>query len=189
MAKKQLMIYQIKITLKGSKPPIWRRLEVSADIRLNDLHDVIQDAMGWFDCHLHHFEQNSIYYAPIHSPDGMPLDDFGDHNEAKFKLSQLLTTPKQNLEYLYDMGDSWAHSITLEKVLEPDPAKKYPLCSKGRGACPPEDCGGIWGYYELLETLNDPNHSEHNDMLKWHGKIHLDEFDLEATNTQLAKYH
>jgi hypothetical protein len=189
MSKKPTSIYQLKISLKGSKPLIWRRLEVAADIRLSDLHDVIQTAMGWFDCHLHHFAQQRIFYSPRNAPDGTPLDGFDDFDEAKFKLHQLLKNPKQSIEYLYDMGDSWRHAVTLEKILEPQPDKNYPLCSKGSGACPPEDCGGIWGYQELLKILSDPSHPEYEDMLEWNGEINPDEFDLESTNTQLSKLH
>jgi hypothetical protein len=185
MATKQLRsIYQIKISLIGAKPPIWRTILVPSDLRLDAFHDVIQTVMGWRDCHLHQFIENNVYY-------GIPDDKFGMEieDEAKFKLFHLLKKEKDTIKYEYDFGDSWEHKILLEKILPYDGKTVLPVCIKGKRACPPEDCGGIWGYEELLETISNPKHPDHEDMLEWlGGEFDPEEFDLEQINGDLAKY-
>jgi hypothetical protein len=177
-------IYQIKITLIGAKPPIWRTVLVSGDIGLSAFHEVIQKTMGWRNCHLHQFIANNVFY-------GIPDDDFGMEieDETKYKISHLLKKEKDTIKYEYDFGDSWEHKILLEKVLPFDGKTALPVCSKGKRACPPEDCGGIWGYEELLEAISDPRHPEHESMLEWlGGEFDPEEFDLEDINEDLAKY-
>lgn len=180
-------IYQLKILLKGSKPPIWRRVLVPNDIRLDKLHEVIQESMGWFNYHLHHFYDGGKYYQiPFDEDDGFwgepPLD------EREYKLYQLLKEEKQKLSYEYDFGDGWEHTITLEKVLPFDSDKKLPLCVKGKRACPPEDCGGIWGYEHLQEVISDPNNEEYEDMIEWLGEGFDSEYlDIEEVNELLEK--
>ena len=185
MTTKQLRsIYQIKISLIGAKPPIWRTILVPSDLRLDAFHDVIQIAMGWRDCHLHQFIENNVFY-------GIPDDEFGMEieDEAKFKLFHLLKKEKDTIKYEYDFGDSWEHKILLEKILPDDGKTVLPVCIKGKRACPPEDCGGIWGYEELLETISNPKHPDHEDMLEWlGGEFDPEEFDLEEINGDLAKY-
>jgi len=185
VATKQLQsIYQIKISLIGAKPPIWRTVLVAGDLGLGAFHDVIQVAMGWTDSHLHQFMDNKKIY-------GIPDDDFGmeTEDESKYKLSQLLQKEKDTLTYEYDFGDSWEHKILLEKILPYDSNTLLPVCIKGKRACPPEDCGGIWGYEELLETISDPEHPDHEEMLEWlGGEWDPDEFDLEEINEDLAEY-
>lgn len=185
MATKQLKsIYQIKISLIGAKPPIWRTVLVSSDLGLGAFHDVIQAAMGWTDSHLHQFFDNEKSY-------GIPDDDFEleTEDEADYKLSQLLKKEKETLTYEYDFGDSWEHKILLEKILPFDTHTVLPVCIKGKRACPPEDCGGIWGYEELLEIISDPEHPEHESMLEWlGGDFDPDEFNLEEINEDLAEY-
>ncbi len=166
MTIKQLRsIYQLKISLEGSKPPIWRRLLVPSDIKLNLCHVAIQISMGWTDSHLHQFiTQDREFY-------GIKDDDFDLEvkDESKFRLSHILKTEKDNLIYEYDFGDSWVHKVTLEKILPFDINKKLPYCVTGKRACPPEDCGGIWGYADLLAILEDPKHEEYKEMLDWLG--------------------
>jgi Plasmid pRiA4b ORF-3-like protein len=185
MTTKQLRsIYQIKISLIGAKPPIWRTILVPSDLRLDAFHDVIQIVMGWRNCHLHQFIQNNVFY-------GIPDDEFGMEieDEAKFKLFHLLKKEKDTIKYEYDFGDSWEHKILLEKILPDDGKTVLPVCIKGKRACPPEDCGGIWGYEELLETISNPKHPDHEDMLEWlGGEFDPEEFDLEEINGNLAKY-
>ncbi len=177
MAIKQLpSIYQIKITLQGSKPPIWRRILISDAIKLDEFHEVIQIVMGWENYHLHQFRHGEIFY-------GVPNEDFDDSglelkDETKYKLSDLLKAEKSSVMYEYDFGDGWEHKIVLEKILPFDSTIQLPQCIKGKRACPPEDCGGIWGYESLLESLNDKKHLEHEDMLEWLGE----EFDAEYFN-------
>jgi hypothetical protein len=182
--KQSKSIYQIKISLIGVKPPIWRTVLVSGDIDLETFHDVIQLAMGWTDSHLHQFIANNVFY-------GIPDDDFELEMEdgTQYKLSQLLQKEKDTLIYEYDFGDSWEHKILLEKILPFDSKTTLPVCIKGKRACPPEDCGGIWGYEELLETISNPRHPDHEDMLEWlGGEFDPEEFDLEAINEDLAEY-
>ena len=182
--KQSKSIYQIKISLIGVKPPIWRTVLVSSAIDLETFHDVIQLAMGWTDSHLHQFIANNVFY-------GIPDDDFEleMEDETQYKLSQLLQKEKDTIIYEYDFGDSWEHKILLEKILPFDSKTALPVCIKGKRACPPEDCGGIWGYEELLETISNPKHPDHEDMLEWlGGEFDPEEFDLEAINEDLAEY-
>ncbi len=182
MAKKPANIYQLKVTLLGSKPPIWRRILVRADIGLPKFHAVLQAVMGWQGGHLHAFRAGEEYY-------GEP-DEYADHikSEARVKLDKLLRREKDSLVYEYDFGDGWEHKVLLEKILSDDEALKTPACIKGKLACPPEDCGGIYGYYDLLDTLADPKHPEHEDMLDWvGGEFDPEAFSLEEVNGLLAE--
>jgi len=182
--KQSKFIYQIKISLIGAKPPIWRTVLVSSNLGLASFHDVIQVVMGWTDSHLHQFIANKVFY-------GMPDDDFEleMEDENKYKLSQLLKKEKDTLIYEYDFGDSWEHKILLEKILPFESKTALPVCIKGKRACPPEDCGGIWGYEELLETISNPKHPDHDYMLEWlGGEFDPEEFDLEDINEDLAEY-
>ena len=182
--KQSRSIYQVKVSLIGAKPPIWRTVLVPSDLGLSAFHNVIQIAMGWEDSHLHQFIANEKFY-------GIPEDEFGMEmeDESKYKLSQLLKNEKDTITYEYDFGDGWEHKILLEKVLPYDSKTALPICIKGKRACPPEDCGGIWGYEELLETFSNPNHPEHVEMLEWlGGEFDPEEFDLEEINEDLADY-
>ena len=177
-------IYQIKITLVGAKPPIWRTVLVPGNMGLDTFHELIQVVMGWTDSHLHQFISDKKIYS-------VPDDDFEleTEDESQYKLSELLTKEKDTLVYEYDFGDSWEHKILLEKILPFDGKTVLPVCIKGKRACPPEDCGGVWGYEELLETLADPKHPDYDDMLEWvGGEFDPEEFDLETINEDLAEY-
>lgn len=177
-------IYQLKITLRGTKPPIWRRVQVPSDITLAKLHNIIQAAMGWYGGHLHEFEiHGQAYGQPF------PEMDFADiKSDLTLRLNQFVAGEKFKFPYLYDMGDAWDHQILVEKVLPPDPAVQYPICIKGKRACPPEDCGGVWGYAEFLEAIQNPQHPEHDEMLEWiGGDFDAEAFDLEATNYRLQQ--
>lgn len=174
-------IYQLKITLKDSKPPIWRRVEVPDTVTLAQLHQIIQAAMGWYDLHLHQFTLDRVHYGVPHPDDFEQVRD-----ERRVKLNQILTEPKQKLVYEYDFGDGWAHVVLLEKVLPPEPGVEYPRATDGKRACPPEDVGGIWGYASFLEAIGDVKHREHAEMLKWvGGEFDPKEFDLAAANEAL----
>ncbi len=176
-------IYQLKVTLKGIRPPIWRRLLVSGGITLEYLHFIIQTAMGWDDCHLHDFQIDGVRYAP----DG--ADDFFDMDEQESETGVLLcqvADEGSKILYTYDYGDGWEHTITVEKVLPKDKEPHIPQCIKGRRACPPEDCGGPWGYENLLEILSNPKDPEHNDMSEWAPTNFAPEaIDFTTINTQL----
>jgi hypothetical protein len=169
-------LYQLKITLRDIRPPIWRRLEVRSDITLARLHDAIQDAMGWTDSHLHQFEYEGELF-------GTPSDDdWRDiQSERRVRLGELLQHPKDHIEYVYDFGDDWRHRVVLEKVLPAPAGKKAPAprCTGGRRACPPEDCGGAPGYRRLLHVLANPRDPERPEMLEWVGG-HFDPEAFEA---------
>lgn len=167
-------IYQLKISLRGITPPIWRRFHVPSDTRLSTLHPIIQVVMGWTNSHMHQFKVGKTYYGETYPDDmdGMPET----RDERKAKLEELVSRPRAKFVYEYDFGDSWEHEIALEKILPAEAGVKYPVCLEGQRACPPEDCGGVWGYVDLLTVLQDEEHPEHEEMLEWLGE----EFDPEA---------
>jgi hypothetical protein len=162
-------VYQLKITLRHISPPIWRRIQVP-DCSLDDLHDVIQSAMGWDNYHLYSFSVDGQLYS---EPDR--AREMGMANASRAKLSRLILRPKRKFRYTYDFGDNWEHDILVEKILPRQEGAPYPIVLEGKRACPPEDVGGPWGYTEYLEAIRDPNHERHNEMLEWGG-----EFDPEA---------
>lgn len=181
--KKGCSLYRLKITLSGSHPPVWRRILIPSDASFFDLHVAIQDAMGWFDAHLHQFFIGSPYgrdslCLSYPYPDVEPLD--GTKDERHEKLSDHLKKEAQKVHYEYDFGDGWMHEVLLEKILPFDPKEDYPQLVKGANACPPENCGGIGGYYDLLEILKDPKHPEYQEYVEWldlkEGKVFDSEF-------------
>jgi hypothetical protein len=173
--------FQLKITLKNTKPPIWRRILVAPEIKLDRLHDVLQIVMGWDNSHLYQFETPLGYFA---DPD-FELEEA--ESSKKTTLQSVLAGPRSHIRYQYDFGDSWDHQILLEKVVElEDPC--LALCLGGARACPEEDCGGVWGYDNLLEILKDPKHPEHKEMSEWIGhEFDAEAFDLAAINQRLAR--
>jgi hypothetical protein len=172
MKKKFNRVYQFKITLKNSKPPIWRRIQVPETYTFWDLHVAIQDVMGWLDYHLHLFDVIDPSTG-LKMEIGIPEEEFKDYGrtipEWKEKIADYFTMENRKADYTYDFGDNWEHRIELENILPREEDVKYPICNKGKRACPPEDCGGIWGYEELLEIIRDPEHEEHEEMLEWIG--------------------
>lgn len=169
---------QLKLSLRGvSKPPVWRRLLVPADMRLSQLHRVIQTAMGWTDTHLHAFSTASGDYGP-------PDPELDHRDERKARLSDFLAQPGDRIRYTYDFGDFWEHDIVVEKALASDLGARLAVCLAGNGACPPEDCGGSWGYADLRDTLADPASEEHYAMLEWLGLDSADEFDPAAFDVE-----
>jgi hypothetical protein len=178
----QRIIYQIKVTLELIRPPVWRRLLVPSTVSLAHLHEILQIAMGWLDCHLHMFEGRGQTYGV---PD--PESAANVRNEARVRLDQVLLEPKDAMFYEYDFGDGWRHKVVLEKVLEPSSGTRYPRCIAGARACPPEDCGGPWGYANLLEIIANPSHPEHEEMREWVGD-YFDpaHFDLDEINEVLS---
>ncbi len=180
------IVYQIKIVLQGSSPPIWRRFQVNSDITLAWLHHCIQVVMaGWDDYHLHEFEIKGRRYGPSCAPDGCDLDTDA-LDESTFSLSQV-AGPGDTIRYTYDFGDNWTHKIKVEKELAATADKTYPVCLTGKRACPPEDCGGLWAYAEFLEAVSDPNHPNHEELLDWiGGDFDPDRFDLEEINEDLT---
>jgi hypothetical protein len=173
--------FQLRVTLLGSEPPIWRQLHVPATITLEALHHVIQISMGWGDDHLHEFTAGTKRYGPAASPGGVRV-----HDERKALLYRVLTKPGQRMLYLYDFGDDWEHEVRVEAILRPEQPQEFPVCTGGERACPPEDCGGIWGYDDLLEVLGNPEHEEYEERREWIGDdFDPEAFDLEAVNRRL----
>jgi hypothetical protein len=167
-------ILQVKVTLKYSDPKIWRRILIPSDMLLPDLHHVLQVVMGWGDNHLHQFIQNKLYYGPSMEDEDLTWGWQSSKVEyTRIRISDLLQTTKSKLDYEYDFGDSWIHHLNLEKILPWSELQKLPICLEGEMRCPPEDCGGIFGYYELLEVLKNPKHEDHEDLQEWVG----DDFD------------
>ncbi len=165
--KKSPSIYQLKITLKDIRPPIWRRVQVRSDATLSHLHWVIQLSMGWTNSHLHSFSIHGVDY-------GVPMPELGfaelePEDERSVKLSSFIPGEKFKFAYLYDFGDSWEHEVLVEKVLTAEADVHYPVCIKAKRACPPEDCGGTRGYYDFVEAVEDIEHPEHEEMLEWVG--------------------
>jgi Plasmid pRiA4b ORF-3-like protein len=163
---KTVAIHQYKITLKNIRPAIWRRIQVPADYSFWDLHVAIQDAMGWLDYHLHAFRlgntKTPTYVGLPESPDDdsmmagweMPLESY-------FKVPGAIAT------YDYDFGDGWEHQVLFEAALLREKGMTYPTCTAGKRACPPEDCGGIGGYEQLLRTLQTPKTMEYQEVQQW----------------------
>lgn len=165
------IVVQIKVKLRGvSKPPVWRRLLVRADTRLDRLHDAIVAAFGWQDYHMHVFTSGAEEF-------GMPDPELGFIDERLVSLGQLIGGVGDRLRYTYDFGDDWEHEIVVEELLDADPEIHYPVLVAAKGACPPEDCGGPWGYAELKEVLADPSHERHQEMLDWLGLEDASAFD------------
>jgi len=163
-------IVRLKIVLDDTDPPIWRRVELPATTELKELHRITQAAMGWEDEHLHGFQ--------------LGRQKLG----RRVQLGELSASGIKRLGYLYDMGDSWQHTLRIEKTLAADPKQSYPRLVDGAGRCPPEDCGGIPGFYALLEALGDPQHPDHEDRMDWHGGgFNVDDIDATQINKRLAK--
>jgi len=161
-------IARLTIRLDDVEPEVVRRVEVPADIGLVDLHLVIQAAMGWENYHLYAFHAGRNLSWGIPDPD-WPEDTTLPARKAT--LADVIAHLKKNktFQYVYDFGDDWGHTIKLEAIAEAEPDVAYPRLTEARGACPPEDCGGPWGYAHLLEVLADPNHEEHDEMVEWCG--------------------
>jgi hypothetical protein len=177
-------IYQLKVTLRYVKPPIWRRILVPGDVDLGLLHEILQVAMGWLGGHLHAFSAGGVGYS---IPDEDDVFGGSDLDERTVTLSEVAPAEKSRLTYQYDFGDDWNHDIAVEKILPREEGKRYPACTAGKRACPPEDCGGPWGYGEFLEAIRDPKHPDHKMWTEWvGGSFDPEAFDLDETNEGLA---
>jgi Plasmid pRiA4b ORF-3-like protein len=169
--------FQLKITLRYITPPIWRRLVVPDNLSLGSLHNLIQRVMGWGGGHMHEFRMPARGFGP-------PLRTFGyeGEDEDAMLLRDILVRKGQMLLYEYDFGDGWLHGIQLEKLLPLEPGHRYPVCLAGARACPPDDCGGSPGYYQLLEALQNPAAKGNKELLEWCGEWDPESFDLESVN-------
>jgi hypothetical protein len=176
-------IYQLKVTLRDLRPPVWRRLQVPGDVTLTRLHYLIQIAMGWTNSHLHQFQVGGEYYSD-------PTFELEEAlSERRAKLQQVAPDEKSKFRYTYDFGDSWEHEILVEKILPPEPDVQYPRCVAGARACPPEDSGGVWGYADMVKAIADPKHPERADYLEWlGGEFDPEAFDIEEVNRSLQDF-
>ncbi len=166
-----LQIYQLKIALNDIEPPIWRRIQIPNTSTFWDLHSYIQDAFGWTNNHMHKFtcidaqtDKTVVFgvpFEPEHEDDAHILPGW------ERRINLFIEGKTGRIEYTYDLGDNWSHSIVLEEILTPVKGFKYPFCVDGERACPPEDCGGPYGYIGLLETIFDPVDPDHKDMVAW----------------------
>ena len=166
----QAPVLQMRVDLRGSKPPIWRRLQVPGDIALCELHTLLQVAFDWHSTHMYAFD---TAYGRF----GIPHPELGLRSDTKVTLEQVAAGPGTKLTYTYDFGDDWEHVIAVEGTVPREDASIYPRCVGGRRKAPPEDCGGIWGYLELLEILDNPAHEEHENRLEWLGIDRPDQHD------------
>lgn len=187
-------IIQLKIKLRSTSPPIWRRILVQEHTALFELHEIIQIAMGWQNCHLFLFQINGQIYD-----EHGDLDIWmGDEEDVKqegileafspldFSLEELITQTDQKFAYIYDFGDNWYHEILVEKFLPIDPDLNYPVCIGGKMQCPPEDIGGLYGFYEMLYILEGKDSREKASLLKWLNKPYEPKyFDIESVNEHL----
>ena len=180
-------IYQIQIALQGFKPKIWRRILIPSDLLLSDFHKIIQSTMGWTNSHLHQFIKNQTFYTK-RLPDDDLWNEMDNVDYEELKISDLLTSEKEIIIYEYDFGDGWEHDIILEKVLPVDVKIKYPICLTGKMNCPPEDCGGVWGYSDMLEVLKQSDHEEYDSYIEWlGGKFDPMDFDKVEVNELLRE--
>ena len=180
-------IYRFKLTLRDTDPAIWRRIETK-DVTLEQLHELIQTAMGWTNSHLHQFEiAGSRYTDPRFMMDG--FDDFGAVDYSGMRVSDLVSEhgAKLRMGYEYDFGDGWQHEVVLENATQSDPGIRYPRCIDGERACPPEDVGGVYGFADYVEGITDPNHSDHDVLLEWGGPFAPAEFDATQATRRMKK--
>ena len=183
MPSKTAPVFQLKISINGIRPPVWRRVLVPGNYRLDRLHSIIQTAMGWQDYHLHEFQIDGLPYGDLSQE---PPEDYELYAERGVQLQELLVKPRQRFTYLYDFGDDWIHTIQVEEILPPDPALRHPACLAGARACPPEDVGGVHGYAEFLKAIRSPRHPEYDSYLEWiGGEFDPEAFDLQTINRRL----
>ena len=182
-------LYHLEVVLNHVKPQVRRRLQVPGNANLGWFHAVIQVAFGWTNSHLHQFRDGER----VISDPAFELDEFEDSppvlDERKVTLMQVAPRRLDELLYEYDFGDSWEHTVMVAKILDPDAAAaKVALCLDGARACPPDDCGGVWGYEDLLKIIRNPRHKEHKTMLEWLGRpFDPEAFDLNKANVFLRK--
>lgn len=180
-------VFQFKITLAGIEPPIWRQFQ-AADCSLAELHDHIQEVMGWDNAHLYHFEIGDNRYADSGLLDEA-FDPYEDEDSTLVNLRDLLEKRRKgfHFSYVYDFGDNWWHDVVYEGMHPVEAKKSYPTCLAGARACPPEDCGGPPGYFNLLEVLANARHPDRSHILDWTGNYDPEKFTVDAVNKRLRR--
>jgi hypothetical protein len=175
------MVYQFKITLKDLKPPVWRSALIVPTMTMEELHYVTQSLMGWSCEHLYQFSSGKRRIVDSEE-DGDEDSEFS----SDILVGQAFRKVGDSWTYLYDFGDSWEHEIELEKILDLDPGVEYPVCLDGARACPPEDCGGVMGYLNMLSVLKNPKDPEYKEMLEWLGEgFDSEYFSKDEVNSEL----
>jgi hypothetical protein len=173
-------IATVRIELRDTDPLIWREVEVPTSVTLKVMHDIIQVVMGWFDYHLWEFTVAKRRY-------GLPMDeDWGTEpriEAAKVRLRDVLKPGRTTIAYLYDFGGSWDHKLTVTALRQGEPGIEYPRYVGGEWNAPPEDCGGIPGFYETLDAIADPDHPNHADAVEW-----FDEYEPNLIDDEPIKY-
>lgn len=183
----------LKISLKESSPPIWRRFVAPSDMPLDVFHECLQIIMGWENSHLYEFlvgdRRNGQRYVgnPMGDMDDFfgGMDDYGDLNASDYDLS-FLKRKGMKFTYVYDFGDSWTHEIVVEDANYDYSGDPPVVVLKGKMNCPPEDCGGLYGYYDILELLKNPK-KDKDGILEWLGEYDPDAFDMDEINTELTR--
>lgn len=177
-------IIQMKISLDYVEPPVWRRFLVDSAVSLDRFHDIIQTIMGWTNSHLYGFTIDGIEYSPAD-------DEFdSEYEDTKGKtLTKLGLRPRQKIKYIYDFGDDWMHTIVVEKIIDGDMGMDPPQCLEGARNCPPEDCGSVPGYEEIVEAMKKPQSEQAREFIDWLGQLYDPEkFDLDDINEGLQYY-
>jgi hypothetical protein len=194
-------IYQFKVTLEEIQPPVWRRFQVRSGITFRELHKTLQVVMGWWNYHLHLFQVGSLTIT-----DRETLAEWGENGipDNVARLNKHVKQEGTTFTYEYDFGDSWEHELVLEQILPAEgtasidyldkpgtgsaEAAVYPRCLAGERACPPEDCGGVWGYENFLEAIQNPQHPDHDSYVEWRGGTFDPElFDLNKVTQQFRE--
>jgi hypothetical protein len=178
-------VMQLRVRIKGIRPPIWRKLLVRSDTKLHDLHLMIQSAFGWDNYHLYEFFDGLVYYT---KPSDEWESDPDEIDSTEVTIEDINLREGSKIEYTYDFGDGWDHTISVEKVLPLDSSLKLPACIGGKRNCPPEDCGGVYGYYDVLRKAANPDDPDHEATIEWLGEYNPEEFDLKFADSQVKDY-
>ena len=177
-------IATVRIDLKDSDTPIWRVVEVPTSVTLKVLHDIVQVTMGWFDYHLWEMVIGGQTY-------GLPMDeDWGTAPRkpaSRTRLRDILQPGKTRIDYTYDFGDNWQHTLIVSDVCAGNAGTAYPRFIAGERDCPPEDCGGIPGFYEMLKARADPDHPDHAEIREWLDGYDPDELDIFPIEVALGR--
>ena len=173
--------------LEQTAPLNWRRVLVDDKTTFFELHHIIQIAMGWENYHIFEFKiDNYSIGVPYEELDDF---DFGNNklvDASTLTLDDIIANQKKKFSYEYDFGDGWKHQIIVEQFLPRESSKSYPICIDGKLNCPPEDCGGVAGFYQFLDIIEDNTHPDHDEMFEWiGGHYNVEYFDKEEINNKL----
>lgn len=181
--KENETVFRLKIVLEGTYPSVYRTIDIQKDATFYDLHKTIQIAFSWYDAHLHEFRTGTVV---IGDPTNDEFGDMGIRDEHTIKLEDIFLKPKDSLRYIYDFGDDWIHTVTLEKIVPKEEKYHYPRCVRGKRCAPPEDIGGVWGFEEFKEAMSDHSHEAHEEWREWYDHdFDPDAFSLKEVNKQL----